>query len=63
MKNKELKKLANRIIQLENACQEQDNISKNMSEMDKILSELPFNDLMALLLLLEARESEIKIAQ
>lgn len=63
MKDKELKNIANRIIQLENACQNQDNISKNMSEMDKILSELSFQDLMAVLLLLEARESEIEIAQ
>jgi hypothetical protein len=58
---KQLKKLADKMIQLENACQNNDNISKNMSEMENIFSSLSFEDMFPLLALLEERHSEIKI--
>ena len=58
---KQLKKLADKMIQLENACQNNDNISKNMSEMENIFSSLSFEDMLPLLALLEERHSEIKI--
>lgn len=62
MKNKkQLKKIASKIIELENACQNNDNISKNMSEMENIISNLSFEDMLSLLALLEERHSEIEI--
>ena len=58
---KQLKKIASKIIELENACQNNDNISKNMSEMENIMSNLSFEDMLPLLALLEERHSEIEI--
>jgi len=58
---KQLKKLADKMIQLEIACQNNDNISKNMSEMENIFSSLSFEDMFPLLALLEERHSEIEI--
>ena len=42
MKNKKLEKIASEIIELENACQQSDNISENMSELKNIASGLKF---------------------
>lgn len=61
MKDKQLKKIASKIIELENACQNNDNISKNMSEMENIMSNLSFEDMLPLLALLEERHNEIKL--
>lgn len=62
MKNKkQIKKIASKIINLENACQNNDNISKNMSEMENIISGLSFMDMLELMAQIEERQSEIKM--
>lgn len=58
---KQLQKIASQIIKLESACQKSDNISKNMSEMENIMSNLSFEDMLPLLALLEERQNEIEI--
>lgn len=61
MKDKKLEKLASKIINLENACQKNDNISKNMAEMENIMSNLSFEEMLPLLALLEERHNEIEL--
>lgn len=58
---KQLQKIASQIIKLESACQNNDNISKNMSEMENIMSNLSFEDMLPLLALLEKRHNEIEL--
>ena len=58
---KQLQKIASQIIELESACKKSDNISKNMSEMENIMSNLSFEDMLPLLALLEERQNEIEI--
>ena len=61
MKDKKLEKLASKIINLENACQKNDNISKNMAEMENIMSNLSLEEMLPLLALLEERHNEIEL--
>lgn len=62
MKNKKyLKQIADKIIKLENACQKNDNISKNMSIMENEISNLSFEDILELMSQLEKRQNEINV--
>ena len=58
---KHLKQIADKIIKLENACQNNDNISKNMSIMENEISNLSFEDILELMNQLEKRQNEINI--
>ena len=58
---KHLKQIADKIIKLENACQNNDNISKNMSIMENEISNLSFEDILELMSQLEERQNEINV--
>jgi hypothetical protein len=58
---KHLKQIADKIIKLENACQNSDNISKNMSIMENEISNLSFEDILELMSQLEERQNEINV--
>lgn len=53
MKNKDLEKIAKKVLELEQACRHGDNLPENMTKMDMIMSSLESDDLFALVELLE----------
>ena len=53
MKNKDLEKIAKKVLELEQACRNGDNLPENMTKMDMIMSSLEPDDLFALVKLLE----------
>ena len=53
MKQKELKKLASRLWELEQRCQANENVPENLKEMENIANNLSLTDLMHVTLLIE----------
>ena len=55
MKKKKLKRLADNIANLENECQQGNNITSNIQSMENIMASLKLEDLIELMLLLEEK--------
>lgn len=53
MNDKQLKKLADDIWSLEQECQNDNNVSENMAKMTKLIDDLPFEDLIKLMINIE----------
>ena len=57
MKNKEIKSLAEKIINLEQKCQAGKNIAENLKKMEQLVSKLSVNDILQLSLMVETNFS------
>lgn len=53
MKQKKLKELASQLWDLEQKCQENENVSENLKEMENIANNLSLTDLMHVTFLME----------